>query len=90
MDGRVSLASGVPGTSEEDYRHPWTRQVRDWKTPVGVKSALPSRGHSQCGYNGDCMQEKEPFGKWVTGQKAALNSLRVGTKCPSWGGSIKC
>lgn len=38
----------------------------------------------------NCVQGREHFGKWVRGQKAVLNSLRVGTKCPRWGGSIRC
>lgn len=89
MDGRVCLACGVPGTSEEDHRLPLAKKgegLAKWGSIVHY----PAEGTATVATIVNCVQQRQHFGKWVRGQKSVLNSLRVGTKCPRWEGSIKC
>ena len=92
MDGRVCLACGVPGTSEEDHRLPLAMKGERLADPSwGSIMHYPTEGTASVATILNCVQRREHFGKWVRGQKSVLNSLRVGTKCPTrWEGSIKC
>lgn len=92
MDGRVCLACGVPGTSEEDHRLPLAMKGEGLADPSwGSTVHYPKEGMAIVATIVNCMQRREHFGKWVRGQKSVLNSLRVGTKCPTRReGSIKC